>query len=118
MSNGSNYKNCQDICLEDCSITGVSVFPTFMPIDGDHFCKTFGITIYDLFEKLRFEFATSYEKYMGKLDNNDIPVDLKLGKSCKYYLENYVAIVSIDTPRWFSIEICKYKPGYKLHDLL
>ena len=93
MSDGSHYKSCQDICLEDCEFTGVSMFPTFMPIDGDDFCQIAGVDLENL-ENHRFKFATNYEKFMLKLRGIDIPD----GLTCQSYLEKYVAIVSIDTP--------------------
>ena len=34
------------------------------------------------------------------------------------YVKVYLDGTEIKSARWFSVGICKYKPGYKSHDLL
>ena len=90
VSNGSCYKNCSNRCLEDCSSTSYSFFPSYDPIDMDEVCKSGGTMEHFVLRiKQTQSFLKNYEKY-GVLKRNDY------ASNCKKYVKRFIATVSVE----------------------
>ena len=99
MSNIVFYKKCKTECLEDCQETSFSMWHNTFPLDAETLCKD--NTYFDKFFSQNFQrlFAfKNYEMLLKKQSTLDLETSLQNGSLCTTYLNEYVSLVSVESP--------------------
>ena len=99
MSDEKFYKQCQDVCLEDCEEIALKIWNTFFPLNLEEVCKEGSLIHGHLHQTFGKHFA--FENYKALIERGSIP-DLSTsysnGSLCKHFVQNYVSFLSIESP--------------------
>ena len=104
LSDETHYKQCPEECLEDCSATMYTVFPTFVPINVEEVCQA--TPFKGIFKKLlgKYDYYHHYEMIMNnqlELIENGTNVKghgqmMNSTEFCHDYVKKYVAYVDVE----------------------
>ena len=104
LSDETNYKKCHDRCLDDCSATAFTVFPTFVRIDFEEICQT--KLFNQIFKKLlkRYDYYHHYDMIVHSrlklVDRNTTVRGLNKmmddTEFCHDYVRKYVSLVEVE----------------------
>jgi hypothetical protein len=106
MSNTKHYRQCRNVCLDDCK--GIHFVKTvmFKQIDFENICRP-GSPLNEFFKKsakkhFSFEHYTTlasgeHEK-LDSLESTLTKDNMTNGELCKNFVEKYIAMVTVETP--------------------
>ena len=98
MSNQLYYKECQTECLVDCQETSLSIWHDSVPLNTHVLCKG---SYFESFFRQRFASIFAFESYQMLVQGkavSDLKMALENGSLCVKYLENYVSLVTVESP--------------------
>ena len=100
MSNTSFYKQRPDQCLEDCKHVLHVPLPSYTPLKSDVICTTM-IGFYEEHLKSFKHLYETFETFFVYPNNYklEFPTGTSLESDCKEYMDKYVAMVTIYSPR-------------------
>ena len=99
MSDETHYKQCLLQCIEDCHEIALTTWPTIFPLDLDDLCKK--DSVFDQGFKENFQQHFAFESYKTLVEGGSLPdlaTRVSNGSLCKEYINNYVALLSVESP--------------------
>ena len=100
ISDESNYKKCNEHCLEDCSGFPITVVSSYVPLNAINVCKEGGFFKNQLIHSFRQHFA--FENYKTLITGDgqipDLQASLANGSLCCKFTEKYVGMVTVESP--------------------
>ena len=99
MSNIIHYKSCKADCVEDCQETSLTLWHNTVPLKIEELC--YYNTYFDKFVKKNFQKLFAFESYKLLVQGHnpsDLINSLSNGTLCMTYVQNYVALVTVESP--------------------
>ena len=100
ISNESNYKKCNDDCMEDCSGIPMTVVSSYVPINTIDVCKEGSFFKKQLIHSFKQHFA--FENYKTLITGDgqipDLQASLANGSLCYQFTEKFVAMITVESP--------------------
>ena len=100
VSNESNYKNCPNLCKEDCKGIPMTVVTNYVPINADELCKEGSFFKKQLTHSSWQHFA--FENYKTIITGDgqipDLQASMANGSLCYQFIHRFVGMVSVESP--------------------
>ena len=100
VSNESNYKNCPNLCKEDCKGIPMTVVTNYVPINADELCKEGSFFKKQLTHSSWQHFA--FENYKTLITGDgqipDLQASMANGSLCLQFIHRFVGMVSVESP--------------------
>ena len=100
VSNESNYKNCPNLCKEDCKGIPMTVVTNYVPINADELCKEGSFFKKQLTHSSWQHFA--FENYKTIITGDgqipDLQASMANGSLCHQFIHRFVGMVSVESP--------------------
>ena len=100
VSNESNYKNCPNLCKEDCKGIPMTVVTNYVPINADELCKEGSFFKKQLTHSSWQHFA--FENYKTLITGDgqipDLQASMANGSLCHQFIHRFVGMVSVESP--------------------
>ena len=100
VSNESNYKNCPNLCKEDCKGIPMTVVTNYVPINADELCKEGSFFKKQLTHSSWQHFA--FENYKTLITGDgripDLQASMANGSLCLQFIHKFVGMVSVESP--------------------
>ena len=100
VSNESNYKNCPNLCKEDCKGIPMTVVTNYVPINADERCKEGSFFKKQLTHSSWQHFA--FENYKTLITGDgqipDLQASMANGSLCLQFIHRFVGMVSVESP--------------------
>ena len=100
ISNETNYKQCPNLCKEDCRGNPMTVITNYVPINAVDFCKEGSFFKKQLTRSYRQHFAFENYKTLVTGDGQipDLQASMANGSLCLWFIEKFVGVVSVESP--------------------
>ena len=100
ISNETNYKQCPNLCKEDCRGIPMTVVTNYVPINAVDFCKEGSFFKKQLTRSYRQHFAFENYKTLVTGDGQipDLQASMANGSLCYQFIEKFIALVSVESP--------------------
>ena len=100
ISNETNYKQCPNLCKEDCRGIPMTVVTNYVPINAVDFCKEGSFFKKQLTRSYRQHFAFENYKTLVTGDGQipDLQASMANGSLCLWFIEKFVGMVSVESP--------------------
>ena len=100
ISNETNYKQCPNLCKEDCRGIPMTVVTNYVPINAVDFCKEGSFFKKQLTHSYRQHFAFENYKTLVTGDGQipDLQASMANGSLCLWFIEKFVGMVSVESP--------------------
>ena len=100
ISNETNYKQCPNLCKEDCRGIPMTVVTNYVPINAVDLCKEGSFFKKQLTRSYRQHFAFENYKTLVTGDGQipDLQDSMANGSLCLWFIEKFVGMVSVESP--------------------